>query len=132
MVVWYSTPFSTDKHNSATLQHTHCVLLYSLHFTSIKFVNKTTEIEFKTLHEYYQKHWYPNTGIHSTTRRCVSACGQGQVVGILAPGSLLQPLLTCQLITPMFVSMQCDEQSLESAENTTHHLGKPLVLIYEV
>ena len=70
--------------------------------------------------------------IHSTTRRCVSACGQGQVVGILAPGSVLQPLLTCQLIIPMFVSMQCEDQSLESAGTTTHHLGKPLVLIYEV
>ena len=62
----------------------------------------------------------------------MSACGQDQVVGILAPGALLQPLLTCQLIIPMFVSMQCEDQSLESAEITTHHLGKPLVLIYEV
>ena len=62
----------------------------------------------------------------------MSACGQDQVVGILTPGSHLHPLLTCQLITPMFVSMQCEEQSLESAETTTHHLGKPLVMIYEV
>ena len=62
----------------------------------------------------------------------MSACGQDQVVGILTAGSHLQPLLTCKLIIPMFVSMQCDEQSLESAETTTYHLGKPLVLIYEV
>ena len=61
----------------------------------------------------------------------MSACGQDQVVGILTPGSHLQSLLTCQLITPMFVSMQCEDQSLESAGTTTHHLGKPLVLIYE-
>ena len=54
------------------------------------------------------------------------------VVFILTLGSHLQPLLVCQVITPMFVSMQCEEQSLESAETTTHHLGKPLVLIYEV
>ena len=62
----------------------------------------------------------------------MSACGQDQVVGILTPGSLLQPLLTCQLITPMFVSMQCEDQSLESAGTTTHQLGKSLVLVYEV
>ena len=62
----------------------------------------------------------------------MSACGQDQVVGILTLGSHLQPLLAHQVITPMFVSMQCEEQSLESAETTTHHLGKPLVLIYEV
>ena len=62
----------------------------------------------------------------------MSACGQDQVVGIPTRGSHLQPLLTCQLITPMFVSMQCEEQCLENAETTTHHLGKPLVLIYKV
>ena len=44
------------------------------------------------------------------------AWGQDQEVGILTPGSHLQPLLTCQVITPVFVSMQCEEQSLESAE----------------
>ena len=63
-MVWYSTPFSTDKHNSATLQHTHCVLLYSLHFTSVKFcqqnnwnrIQNIARVLSKTL---VSKHRYP-------------------------------------------------------------------------
>ena len=132
MVVWQSIPLSTNKPNSATLQHTHFVLLYFLHFTSVSFVNKTVKIVRNTTQVLIKTLLCASTGIHSTRRRYESACGQDQMVGILAPGSHLQPLLTCQTITPMFVSMQCEEQSLESAETTTHHLGKPLVLIYEV
>ena len=58
MVVWQSIPLNTNKPNSATLQHTHFVLLYFLHFTSVSFVNKTTEIEFKTPRKYWSKHCY--------------------------------------------------------------------------
>ena len=66
---------------------------------------------------------YPSTGIHSTTRCCVSACGQDQMVGILTLVSHLQPLLTCQLITPMFVS--------SNVTNRAWRVQRPLHTIWE-
>ena len=57
---------------------------------------------------------------------CRCACPDG-----IARLKLAQAMTRVMTTTPTFVSMQCEEQSLESAETTTHHLGKPLVLIYE-
>ena len=89
-------------------------------------------MEFKTLHEYYQKHWvskhrYP---LHNKVLCiCLWARPNGRDTdtgfSFAAPPDLSANYShVCQ--------QQCDQQSLESAETTTHHLGKLQVLIYEV
>ena len=52
---------------------------------------------------------------------CRCACPDG-----IAPSKVSTVMTRVMTTTPIFVSMQCEEQSLESAETTTHTIWENL------